>query len=35
VLLLAIDQVLSAKLIERMQAYEAVEGVEMIAFVKD
>lgn len=35
VLLLAIDQVLSAKLIERMQAYEAVEVVEMIAFVKD
>ena len=35
VLLLGVDQVLSAKLIERMQAYEAAEGVEMTAFVKD
>lgn len=35
VLLLGVDQVLSAKLIERMQAFEAAEGVEMTAFVKD
>lgn len=34
-LLLGIDQVLSAKLIERMQAYESSEGVEMAVFVKD
>lgn len=35
VVLLGIDQVLSAKLIERMQAYESSEGVEMAVFIKD
>ncbi len=35
VLLLGVDQVLSDKLIERMQSYEAAEGYEMTAFVKD
>jgi len=34
-LLLGVDQVLSTKLIERMQAYEAAEGVEMLVFIKD
>lgn len=35
VLLLGSEQVLSAKLIERMLAYEATEGVEMTVFVRD
>lgn len=34
-LLLAVDQVLSAKLIERMQAYERSEGVELSVYVKE
>jgi putative nucleotidyltransferase with HDIG domain len=34
-LLLGVDQVLSAKLIERMQVYENSEGVELSVYVKD
>lgn len=34
-LLLGVDQVLSAKLIERMQAYESSEGMEMSVYIKD
>lgn len=34
-LLLGVDQVLSEKLIERMQAYERSEGMELSVYVKD